>query len=211
MPRTSTLTTLADLAEGQGGLFTRRQAEQTGMAWTTLSRLVRSGIAGRIAHGVYRLRAGSSMEWMDLHAAWLQLAPGTPMRSRTASQGVVSHRSAAALHGLGDLPADRHHFITPTRRQSRRKDVRIREARLREGEWQWHTGLLVTTPARTAADLLSDMESLQAVGRVARDAVEAAHVDPAAIAAMLAPQAKRLRFDGNDGQGLLDWLLSLAG
>jgi hypothetical protein len=29
---------------------------------------------------------------------------------RTPGQGVVSHRSAAAVYGVGDLPADRHDF-----------------------------------------------------------------------------------------------------
>lgn len=44
--------------------------------------------------------------------------------------GVVSHRSAAALYRLGDLPADVHEFTLPARRQTRRVDVRPHRARL---------------------------------------------------------------------------------
>ena len=60
-----------------------------------------------------------------LRAAWLQLAPGVPAWQRCADQGVVSHRSAAAVFGLGHLPADVHEFTLPARRQSRRGDVRL--------------------------------------------------------------------------------------
>jgi hypothetical protein len=35
MARSKNLEALADVAEAQWGLFTRRQAEATGMAWTT--------------------------------------------------------------------------------------------------------------------------------------------------------------------------------
>jgi hypothetical protein len=34
--------------------------------------------------------------------------------------GVVSHRSAAELYGLGHLTADQHEFTVPSRRQTRR-------------------------------------------------------------------------------------------
>src|SRR5688572_26990557 len=108
MPRASTIVSLAQLAEDQWGLFTRRQAEATGMAWTTLTRLVQAGGAERIAHGVYRLRGTAADDHVDVHAAWLQLAPGLPAWERTPSQGVVSHRSAAAIYGFGHLPADIH-------------------------------------------------------------------------------------------------------
>jgi hypothetical protein len=45
---------------------------------------------------------------LGLRAARLQLAPDAAAWDRTPEQGVVSHRSAAALYGLGHLPADRH-------------------------------------------------------------------------------------------------------
>jgi hypothetical protein len=84
------------VAEDQWGLFTRQQAESTGMAWTTLARLVKNNIAERVAHGIYRLRGAPPVDHLALRAAWLQLAPGTPVWQRTARQGVISRRSAAS-------------------------------------------------------------------------------------------------------------------
>src|SRR2546430_10308783 len=89
MPRGVTLEALAEVAEDQWGLFTRRQAESTGMAWTTLARLANDSAAQRVAHGVYRLRGAPPIEHLALRAAWLQLAPDTPVWQRAAQQGVV--------------------------------------------------------------------------------------------------------------------------
>ena len=140
MPRGTTLEALAGVAEDQWGLFTRRQAESTGMAWTTLARLADDNAAERVAHGVYRLRGTPPIDHLALRAAWMQLAPDTPVWRRTALQGLISHRSAASVYGLGHLPADVHHFILPTRRQSRRPDVRLHRARLTDSLESWSSG-----------------------------------------------------------------------
>src|SRR5437879_7218061 len=126
MPRVGTLDALANLAEEQWGLFTRREAESTGMAWSTLSRLAAGGGVERVAHGVYRMRGGPPVDHLALRAAWLQLAPDTPAWERDPADGVVSHRSAAAVYGHGHLPADVHQFTLPRRRQTRRTDVEVR-------------------------------------------------------------------------------------
>lgn len=76
--------------------------------------------------------------------------------------GVVSHRSAAVLYGLGHLPADRHEFTLPERRQSRRPDVRLHHRTVRPDEWIVLHGMPVTGPSRIAADLLGDKEDPEA-------------------------------------------------
>jgi hypothetical protein len=210
MPRPGTLQALADLSEEQWGLFTKRQAEATGMAWTTLARLARQGPAERIAHGVYRLRGAPPDEDLDLRAAWLQLAPDIPVWQRGLDQGVVSHRSAAALYGLGHLPADVHQFTLPERRQTRRPDVRLHQTRLRADQWPRRRGLPVTRPARIAADLLADLEDPAAVAQVVIDALRAAADDPASVARAIAPRAAGFGLRPDDGPGLLAWLLDLA-
>jgi predicted transcriptional regulator of viral defense system len=209
MPRGTTVQALAEVTEDQWGLFTRRQAESTGMAWTTLARLVNDNAAERIAHGVYRLRGTPAADHLALRAAWLQLAPDTPVWSRTAGQGVVSHRSAAALHGLGHLPADDHHFTLPARRQSRRPDVHLHRAELAGGEVTNLGGLLVTRPARIAADLLADREDPGAVAQVLADAFRGAHDRPGAVVGAIAPYATQLGLPRGDGLALLGWLLEL--
>lgn len=201
---------LVEVAEDQWGLFTRRQAELTGMAWTTLARLAKGNAAERVAHGVYRLRGTPPIDHLTLRATWLQLAPDTPAWQRTAGQGVVSHRSAASVYGLGHLPADVHHFILPVRRQSRRPDVRLHRADLDSGEWTNLAGLPVTRPARTAADLLADREDPEAVAQVIADALRPVHDYPGTVARAIAPYAVRFGLPKGDGVALLEWLLDLT-
>jgi Transcriptional regulator, AbiEi antitoxin len=210
MRRVSTLETLADLAEDQWGLFTRRQAEAAGLAWTTISRLARTGGAERVAHGVYRLRGGPPVEQLDLRAAWLQLAPEVPAWERGPETGLVSHRSAAALYGIGHLPADVHEFTLSKRRQSRRPDVRLHRGETDEG-WIRLRGLPVTRPSRIAADMLAEHEDPQAVGQVIADALRNVYDYPSTVAESIAPYAARFGLRRSDGLALLGWLLELSG
>ena len=210
MPRAVTLESVADLAEDQWGLFTRRQAEATGMAWTTLARLAKSGAAERVAHGVYRLRGTPVGDHLAVRAAWLQLAPDTQVWERTPEQGVVSHRSAAAAYDLGHLPADIHEFALPVRRQTRRADVRLYKVSLAADEWTKLDGLLVTRPARIASDLLDHREDPGAVANVIADALREVKDYPGTVARALAPHAGSLGLREGDGLALLDWLLDLV-
>ncbi|MFV2196978.1 type IV toxin-antitoxin system AbiEi family antitoxin domain-containing protein [Nocardiopsis sp. LOL_012] len=207
----TSMAALADLAEEQGGLFTRRQAETTGMAWSTLSHLSsEAAIVERVAHGVYRMRGAPAPEHLELRAAWLQLSPGTPAWERRPADGVVSHRSAAALYGFGHLPADIHEFTLPRRRQSRRPDLRLHRGHLTETEWTSLNGLLVTRPQRIVSDLLSAREDPGAVGQVLAEALRDGHSHPAAMARSLSGYAARLGLRRGDGVALLRWLLELA-
>jgi hypothetical protein len=210
MPHGGTLETLADRTEDQWGLFTRRQAEAAGLAWTTISRLARTGAAERVARGVYRLRGAPPADHLDLRAAWLQLAPDTPAWERGPETGVVSHRSAAALYGLGHLPADVHEFTLPKRRQARRRDVRLHLGQTDEG-WIRLRGLPVTRPARIAADLLAEQEDPEAVAQIIADALRSGYDDPATVAEAIAPHASHFGLRRRDGLALLAWLLELTG
>lgn len=209
--RYSTLSRIARIAEDQWGLITRRQAEGAGVSQATLQRLAKTGILDRVAHGVYRLTGAPQPDHLDLRAAWLQLAPEVPAWERTPEQGVVSHRSAAALYGLGHLPADRHEFTLPERRQSRRSDVRLHHRAVRPGEWIVLHGMPVTRPSRIAADLLDDKEDPEAVAQVIADSLRPVYDYPAAFADALAPYAASFGLRRGDGLALLRWLLGTAG
>jgi hypothetical protein len=211
MPSTLTLGRLAAIAEDQWGLVTRRQAESAGVPRATLTRLINNGTLERIAHGVYRLAGVPPMDHLDLRGAWLQLAPETPGWERSPAQGVMSHRSAAALYGIGDLPADRHEFTLPSRKQSRRQDVRLHVGRVGQSEWTTHRGLPVTQPSRIAADLLAERENPQAVGQLVTDAIRGVFDYPATFADALSPYASQLGLPRGDGLGALRWLLELVG
>jgi Transcriptional regulator, AbiEi antitoxin len=207
----STLSRLSRIAEDQWGLITRRQAEGAGVSQATLQRLATTGILDRVAHGVYRLTGAPPPDYLDLRAAWLQLAPEVPAWERTPEQGVVSHRSAAALYGLGHLPADRHEFTLPERRQSRRPDVRLHHRAVHPGEWVVLHGMPVTRPSRIAADLLGDKEDPEAVAQVIADALRPCYDYPAAFADALAAYAASFGLRRGDGLALLRWLLDTVG
>ncbi len=212
MPQMRTASKLAELAEDQWGLLTRRQAEVAGVSPATLQRLsTEGGPLERMTQGVYHLAGAPLADHAPLRAAWLALAPETPAWERRPEQGVVSHRSAAALYGLGELPADRHEFTLPGRRQTRRKDVRLHRGDLKEAEWITLRGLPVTRPSRIAADLLTEREDPGAVAQVVADAIRGVFDYPGTFADTLSPVAARLGFRTGDGLAVLRWLLELAG
>jgi hypothetical protein len=124
---------------------------------------------------------------------------------------VVSHRSAASLYGVGHLPADRHEFTVPTRRQSRREDVRFYVRPHGPGKWIEHGGLPVTRPSRIASDLLLDSEDPEAVAQIVADSIREVYDYPGTFAAALAPHAGRFGLRRGDGLALLRWLLDLVG
>jgi hypothetical protein len=190
---------------------TRRQAERAGVSPATLQRLASESVLERVAQGVYHLAGAPTPDHLELRATWLQLAPDVPAWERIPAQGVISHRSAAAVYGLGHLPADRHEFTLPTRRQSRRPDVRLHNRQVADGEWISHRGLPVTRPARIAADLLADREDPEAVAQIVADAIRGAYDYPGAVADALAPHAAKFGLRRQDGIALLRWLLDLVG
>jgi Transcriptional regulator, AbiEi antitoxin len=208
----TTANKLANLAEDQWGLLTRRQAEAAGVSPATMQRLSRDGaILDRTVHGVYHLAGAPLPDHVGLRSAWLALAPATLAWERVPAQGTVSHRSAADIWQLGHLPADRHEFLLPERRQTRQSGVRIHRGRLEEGEWVRLRGLPVTSPARTAADLLADKEDPEAVAQVVADALRTKKEWAGNFAIALGPRAGQLRFRRGDGTAALSWLLDMSG
>ena len=212
MAQSTTLLRIAKLAEEQWGLVTRAQAENEGVPRSTFERLITDeSMLERVARGVYHLVGAPLPDHVELRAAWLQLAPDTPAWERSLDQGVVSHRSAAAIYGLGHLPADTHEFTLPSRRQTRRTDVRLHRLTLDTNECIRVRGLLVTRPSRITSDLLADNEDPEAVASVVADAIRGVYDYPATFADSLAPHAARFGLRRGDGLALLRWLLDLTG
>jgi hypothetical protein len=212
VPAISNLERLAEIAEDQWGLITRRQAQDARVSPRTLGRLAAEGsVLRRVAHGVYLLAGAPEPDHVALRAAWLQLAPDMFAWDREAADGVVSHRSAADMYGVGHLPADRHDFTVANRRQSRRPDVRIHSRELDDGEWVTFGGLPVTLPARIASDLLFDDEDPGAVAQIVVDSIRKVYDYPGSFSDSLAPHAARFGFRRGDGIAALKWLLDLVG
>lgn len=176
MSRGGAIAALSPLVAGQWGMVTAAQARELGVSRVDLNRLVHDGSLERVdaAARVYRLAGSPPEPGLDeLRAAWLQLGEGMATTRRLREpDAVVSHRSAAAVLGLGDLLADVHEFYSPVRRRLRRSDVRVRvRAALPPGDWRVVGGLPVTTAARVVTDLLADREDESAVARVVQDAL----------------------------------------
>lgn len=204
---------LADLAAAQWGLVTTNQATAAGSSRTQLNRLAAAGVLMHLAHGVYAMRTSAGDDLLDLRCAWLTLDPTRLAADRLADPSptaVVSHASAAHLHGHGDLLADRHEFTVTTRKQTRRRELRLHRGDLPAGDVTVHRGLPVTTPARTVLDLLTAHHDGEHVASVLADAVRAHQVDLDDLAPRLAPFASRFGFPHRDGDAVLAHLLELG-
>ncbi len=211
MHRLSALSRLQELTQEQWGLVTRQQARKAGISTTTLERITApGGSLDRVATGVYRLVVAPIPDHLYLRAAWLQLAPGIPAWERAAGQGIVSHRSAASVYGLGHFPADRHEFTVPGRKQTRRPDVRIHHRLVEDRERAVVRGLPVTRPSRIASDLLWDHEDPEGVAQLVAEAIRRAYDHPGTFADSLAPHAARFGLGKGAGLELLGWFLDLA-
>ena len=204
---------LSEIAEGQWGLVTRRQVQGAGVGHTSLARLATDGRLERVAHGVYRIRGAGEPDHLGLRAAWLQLAPEAPAWARLddPDDAVVSHASAASLHRVGDLRADVHELTLPGRRQTRRRDLRLHRGKVPAADRIVLSGLPVTRPARTVADLLADHVEPGSVGRIAAEVLDGGLEAATDIAERIAPYAVRYDLPRGDGQAALDHLLTLAG
>ena len=200
------VSSLSEVAAEQWGLITRQQLQDLGIPKASLQRLTQGSLLRRIATGVYQVTGAPMVTHLALRAAWLQLKPGTPVWQRTPDEGVVSHRSAASILNLGDLPADRHEFTLPHRKQTRRSDVRLHHRAL-ENQYDNVEGLWVTTPPRIAADLLDDSESPESVARIIADAIRRDLCKPKGFIESLSPLSFRFDLGRSNGYAMLRWLL----
>lgn len=143
---------LDELAARVGPLFTAAQAGDQRIAARTLSS--RPGVR-RLAPGLYVVAAAWDARRPDeqqrLLARWAQ---------ERRPSGVVSHHTAAAVHGLPLPPSGAGHVcltVTRGRTVSSPVPVRLEPGRLAPERTTTIDGLVVTTPARTVADCLRTM------------------------------------------------------
>lgn len=199
----------------QWGLITTAQAHSAGLSSQQLARFSDTGVLERLRHGVYRVVGAPPNPNDDLRAAWLALAPARTAQERLADPDVevVSHRSAAVVHQLGDLDADRLEFTASARKQTRDSQVRFHRRRLGVGvgEWTLVDGLPVTTVLATIGDLAAARLDGGHLAGVARDAVTTHHVDLDEVVAVLSPHAHHYGVPLGQGGTLLTRMLEQAG
>lgn len=207
------LSRISAIASDQWGMVTAAHASAAGTGAQALARLANNGELERIGHGIYRLAGAPPGPHDELRAAWLAIDPGrTPTeRISTGPTEVVSHRSAAVLHELGDLEADILEFTTSVRRQTRRRDVAFHRGVIGFGDWTLADGLPVTTPLRTITDLAVTRIDRGHLGGAVRDAILVHAVPVADAAAALAPYARTYGATAGDGRQLVRILLNETG
>jgi predicted transcriptional regulator of viral defense system len=174
MQRSEALEALLEAAAEQGGYVTAAQGTRLGLRRDDIARLVASGDLQRLRHGVFRMRHGQA-ENEDEIAAWLHFERSRlPWERRGATNVVVSHASAAALHRLGTIIPQRPTVTLLTTGAPHVSDIAVRRAPLRPQDWAWLDAgaaeLPVTTPARTIVDLFVDGEEPSYVLRAVREA-----------------------------------------
>ncbi|MCW2289123.1 putative transcriptional regulator of viral defense system [Leucobacter luti] len=205
---------LADVTASQWGMVTAAQAGELGVTRLALSRLTDSGHLERLAHGVYRDAGAPSDQFEDLRAAWLSTEPKlrAEERLRDLADGVVvSSSSAAMLHGIGDLWANRNEFVTSKRRQTQRVEIRYRQRHLDDRDVILVEGLPAMTLERTLADLLDDVGDMSLVAEALGAAAKRRSLDLDRLRELLGPLAERTGFKRHDGNAVLDQLLEIAG
>lgn len=205
---------LAELTSYQWGMVTTAQAGMREVTRLDLSRLAEAGHLIRLGHGVYMDAGAPGDEFDDLRAAWLSIDPERLAEDRVkdGADGVVlAGASAARLHGIGDLRAARHDFVSPVRRQTQRSQIRYRQRSLDPRDVTLVEGMPTMTVERTIADLVEDVGELSLVADALRDAATMHRLDLTRLGDLLGPLAARQGFGKHDGAALLGRLLQLAG
>lgn len=143
---------LYEVAEGQQGFFTTKQAKTAGFAENTHPYHVHAGNWIREHRGIYRLASFPRSERPDL-MLWSLWS-----RNRgEAMQGVYSHQTALSLYDLTDVMPAKLHMTVPKgfRRNSEIPRVLVLHfADLSESDIGAAHGVRVTKPIRTILDLL---------------------------------------------------------
>lgn len=214
MEMTKALEVVADFTTEQWGMVTSAQAKAAGVNGVTLLRLVEAGLLERLRRGCYIVEAGARTRYGREKSAWLLLNPAVPAWKRPRLDldgGVVSHRSAALIHDIGDLRADTVEITVPRRRTTREPDVRLRQRVLDDVDVVLVDGLPVTTVERTIVDHLDDQADGGHVGQMIYQAVRGEQIAVDSLADRIGKYNPRYGVRGRDGRALIDYLLGQGG
>ena len=178
---------LYQIAEGQGGYFTAKQAASLGYTGSKRNYHVRVGNWVREHRGIYRLTLFPAPARPDLILWWLL------SRGRSdAPQGVFSHRTALALHELTDVnPAKLDLTVPPAFRKGSEIPpvLRLHFADVDTGEIETSDDVPVTKALRTILDVWDEgslpesslrgaFEEAKRLGKLTKSQVAQARKDP---------------------------------
>lgn len=145
---------LFEIADGQAGYFTAKQAGDVGYNYRLQHYHRERGHWKQVGHGLFRLvqyPEGNNEDLARL-SLWSRNRKGEP-------QAVASHETALRLHGLSDLMPEKVHLSVPKgfRKQSP-KGVVLHKTDIPEADAEDLNGFRVTTPLRTILDVARSRE-----------------------------------------------------
>lgn len=171
---------LALMAGRQGGAFSFAQALQVGFPRPTIHRRLATGVWVRRLPGVYGFAGSERTRVHDLWSAVLATGP----------VAVVTHESAALIHGAERLPVRPVTLTVPHGGHARLDGVFVHQIDdLGPLDRTFWNGLPVSRPARAVVEL-GATQSVAVVGRVADDLVRLRKTTHAQICAALARVAR---------------------
>jgi hypothetical protein len=134
--------------QGQSGVVSRQQAHEAGFTAEAIKWRLRSGEWQRLYRGAYATFTGEPSREAKLWAAVVRAGP----------DAVLSHETAAEVHGLIDMPIGPIHVSVPAERRPGREKVRgvvIHRSRCLVPQWQPPWRLPRTTVEDTVLDLVA--------------------------------------------------------
>lgn len=160
--RTQLRNRLSALAAAQSGYFTASQAKSVGYSYPQQTFHTERGNWIRVDRGLYRLPHWPIGPHDDLVRASLW----------SREQAVVSHESAAAVHGLGEIDPLRTHVTVPRGFRGKHPAMVLHPGAIDPADIEQHTGFRVTTPLRTLVDLAHSATDLDQLARAIHAAQE---------------------------------------
>ncbi|RYP88045.1 hypothetical protein EKO23_04145 [Nocardioides guangzhouensis] len=140
------------------GLFTRADVLSAGNDDNYIARMVKSGAWHRVRNGAFM----AASQWGELDEAARHRVLARAVLSKTKSRAVLSHGSALLEYGVPawDLPLTDVHLTRLDQRGGRR-EARVcqHRGRLFVGDVTYRNGLMVTSPVRTALDVMATTDS----------------------------------------------------
>jgi predicted transcriptional regulator of viral defense system len=160
--RTALRNKLAALAAGQSGYFTASQAKRLGYSYSQQNFHTERGNWVRVERGLYRLPHWPIGPHDDLVRASL----------RCGDRGIISHESAAVVHGLGEIDPLRTHVTVPPGFRGKHPGLVVHHGVVDPGDIEQEAGFRVTIPLRTLIDLGHSATDLDQLGRALRAALD---------------------------------------
>lgn len=156
---------LFETASAHEGYFTTKQAAEVGYSSQLLLKHIRAGRVARTRRGIYRLVHFPLGEHEELVIAWLW----------SERNGVISHHTALALHGLSDILPAQVHLTLPQAWRNRRfrvpDGVVLHHADVPSEDRTWFGAVPTTNPRRTLNDCAREELSPDLLRQAAKQAV----------------------------------------